>query len=321
MASNDEQTPIQTSAFWFEEAITPTLKLQTGLKRITFDEKSDFQHVQIIETESFGKTLVLDSKTQSALIDEYIYHETLVHPALLQHPNPKTVYIGGGGEFATAREVLKHKSVEKVVMVDIDEIVCNMCREQLPEWNKGVFEDPRMEVHYTDAHAFLKEYDGTFDVIIMDIADPIEAGPGYVLYTEEFYKFATTKLNAGGVFVTQSGPGSCYNWDECFSAIHQTLRTAFNCVVPFTVDIPSFGADWAFNLAFNTEGNVEEALEEIKERRSRENNAAIESRIEGTLRFYDGSSHLGLFGLNKSTRAGLAAEKRVITVDNPVFMF
>lgn len=314
------EQPTETSAFWFSENITPSLKLEAGLKRVTFDSNSDFQHVQVIETETFGKTLVLDGKTQSALIDEYIYHETLVHPAMLQHPNPKTVYIGGGGEFATAREVLKHKSVEKVIMVDIDEVVCNICREQLPEWNKGVFDDPRLEVHYTDAHAFLKKYDGTFDVIIMDIADPIEAGPGYVLYTKEFYQYATTKLNPGGVLVTQSGPGSCYNSDECFTAIHQTLRQAFNCVLPFSTDIPSFGTHWAFNMACNVNDPEETALH-VKEQRSSYTNKNIEARIDGELGFYDGASHLGLFGLSKGIRRHLATEKRIITVDNPVFMY
>lgn len=110
----------------FSENITPHLRLEAGLNRVLFDAQSDFQKVQIIETEPFGKTLVLDGKTQSALVDEHIYHETLVHAAMLQHPEPKTVYIGGGGEFATAREVLKHKSVTKVVMVDIDQVVCSI---------------------------------------------------------------------------------------------------------------------------------------------------------------------------------------------------
>ena len=131
------------------------------------------------------------------------------------------------------------------------QVVCDICREQLPEWNDGAFEDPRMETHYEDAHAFLKTYDGKFDVIIMDIADPIEAGPGYVLYTEEFYKFAVTKLNPGGMLVTQSGPGAMYNWGECFSTIHRTLRSAFDVVVPYAADVPSFGSNWAFNVAFN----------------------------------------------------------------------
>ncbi|CAH0474917.1 unnamed protein product [Peronospora belbahrii] len=308
-------------SFWYKELINQDLCLATSLKTIAFEAKSKFQTMQIIETHSFGKTLVLDGMTQSAKNDEAIYHETLVHPALLAHPNPKTVYIGGGGEFATAREVLKHKSVEKVVMVDIDELVCNMCRKEMPEWADGAFEDPRLEVYYTDAHAFLKQYDGTFDVIIMDIADPIEAGPGYVLYTEEFYKYALTKLNKGGYMVTQSGPGAVYNWDECFSSIYCTLKTNFNTVVPYSVDIPSFGCVWAFNMATNVEdGDGEAAVTAIRERSIATTNNLVQTRITKPLKFLDGVSHLGLFGLPKIVRESLEKETRIITVDNPVFI-
>lgn len=307
-------------SFWYKEALTEELYLSASLKKVTFEEKSPFQTMQIIETHSFGKTLVLDGKTQSAKTDEAVYHETLVHPALMAHPNPKTVYIGGGGEFATAREILKHKSVEKVVMVDIDELVCNMCRKEMPEWADGAFEDPRLEVHYTDAHAFLKQYDGTFDVIIMDIADPIEAGPGYVLYTEEFYQYAVTKLNKGGYFVTQSGPGALYNWDECFSAIYSTLKTSFNTVVPYTVDIPSFGCMWAFNMATNSDDA--DKVQSLREQSIAKTNEIVASRnLSKPLKFYDGISHLGLFGVPKPIRDSLEAETRIITVDNPVFMY
>lgn len=92
------------------------------MSKIYVDTKSKFQACQIIETLDHGKTLVLDGKTQSAANDEKVYHESLVHPAMMLHPNPKNVYIGGGGEGATMREVLRHKSVEKCVMVDIDEV-------------------------------------------------------------------------------------------------------------------------------------------------------------------------------------------------------
>jgi thermospermine synthase len=311
--------PLERS-FWYKESLTEDLYISSTLKKVLFEAQSPFQTMQVIETTAFGKTLVLDGKTQSAKSDEAVYHESLVHPALIAHPNPKTVYIGGGGEFATAREVLKHKSVEKVVMVDIDEAVCDLCRKELPEWSDGCFEDPRLEVHYTDAHAFLKQYDGTFDVIIMDIADPIEAGPGYVLYTEEFYKYAVTKLNKGGYFVTQSGPGALYNWDECFSAIYSTLKTAFNTVLPYTVDIPSFGCVWAYTMATNMDDAMA-AKKAIVERRIDETDALVAARVPKPLKFYDGVSHLGLFGVPKPIRDALETEKRVITVDNPVFMY
>ncbi|CAE7941831.1 speE, partial [Symbiodinium sp. KB8] len=160
---------------------------------------------------------------------------------MLAHGSPKSVYIGGGGELATARETLRWKTVEKVVMVDIDEIVVNVCKEQLPEWNDGCVEDPRLEVHYDDAKGFLERYEGKFDVIIMDIADPIE----------EFYDFAISKLNPGGVFVTQSGPGSFLVVDECGTVIHQTLKGAFQHVAHYAADVPSFGSNWGFNVAYN----------------------------------------------------------------------
>ena len=139
----DQQQPTMTSSFWFDEEVTPDLSMRMRLKTLTFDEQSDFQRVQVIETAEFGKTLVLDGKTQSAKVDEYVYHECLVHPAMLLHGNPKRVYIGGGGELATARECLKHRSVEKVVMVDLDKVVVDICREKLPEWNGGSTDDPR----------------------------------------------------------------------------------------------------------------------------------------------------------------------------------
>lgn len=120
------------------------------------------------------------------------------------------------------------------------------------------------------------------------------------------------------MIVTQSGPGSCYNWDECFSAIHQTLKSAFSSVIPFTTDIPSFGTNWAFNLAF--EGTDKDAVD-LVERSSSQTNDLIAERISGKLKFYDGVSHRGLFGVSKPVRDGLASEKRVITVDDPVFMY
>ena len=194
------------NGFWYEEQVTEELLLRMVFKKMMFDSESPFQRVQIIETVPFGKTLVLDDHTQSSAMDEHIYHECLVHPAMMAHGAPKTVFIGGGGEGATAREVLKWKSVEKVVMVDLDEVACKMCQEHLPEWNTGVYSDPRFEIHYEDAYAFLQNYSGPkFDVVIMDISDPIECGPGIGLYFKEFYAdVLLPQMSDDGVFVAQS---------------------------------------------------------------------------------------------------------------------
>ena len=312
-------------AFWFEENLTPVFSVKLGLLAITFEARSAFQRVQVIETAQFGRTLVMDGQTQSAEADEHIYHESLVHPAMLLHPNPKRVYIGGGGEFATAREVLRHASVEKCIMVDIDKVACDICREQLPEWNGGAYEDPRFEVHYTDAKQWLEDRpEEKFDVIVLDICDPIEAGPAYKLYTQEFYQFLKSRLNDNGVVVTQSGPGAVYNAkEECFTVIHNTIKSVFPNVVPYTTDVPSFGCNWGFNMAIV---NQQEALEaeaatNVLEMPIKDIDQRIKERIQTELKFLDGVSFKGLVGIPKNIREACLEETRVMTVDNPVFMY
>merc|ERR1719223_2002292 len=129
----------------------------------------------------------------------------LVPPAMLLHPTgAKNVYIGGGGEGSTAREVMRHKSVEKCVMVDIDEVVVDFCKKHLDE-NHAAFADPRLDLVIDDAKGWLERSELMFDVIIMDLDDPLEGGPCYQLYTTEFYQMLKSKLNPGGIVVTQSG--------------------------------------------------------------------------------------------------------------------
>uniref|UniRef100_A0A7S2SB40 thermospermine synthase n=1 Tax=Mucochytrium quahogii TaxID=96639 RepID=A0A7S2SB40_9STRA len=320
----EEERANEVDAFWFTEGLTEVFRVHLAMKSILFDARSDFQRVQVIETEQFGRTLVMDGQTQSAKADEHIYHESLVHPAMLLHENPKSVFIGGGGEFATAREILRHKSVEKCVMVDIDKVACDICREQLPEWNDGAYEDPRFSIEYTDAKKWLEDTEEKFDVIIMDICDPIEAGPGYKLYTSEFYNFLHSRLNPGGIFVTQSGPGAVYNaQNECFTVIHNTLQTAFDVVIPYSVDIPSFGCNWGFNLGFRS-SSPEAAKQNVLDSNIEEFNAQIEKRIMGgscTLKFLDGLAFRGIVGIPKEIRQQCIDEDRVMTIDNPVFMY
>lgn len=306
--------PAMTSSFWFEEGIVEdALTLRLKLKSIVHDAQSRFQRVQIIDTALFGKTLVLDGKTQSTRLDEAVYHESLVHPALLRHGNPERVYIGGGGELATARECLRHSTVKEVVMVDLDEMVVETCKAHMPEWNQGSTEDPRLSLVIGDARAhLLDECSGTFDCVVLDISDPIEAGPAVHLYTKDFYDLVKRKLRPGGVVVTQSGPASIFNYHECFSAINNTLKQSFAHVEAYTVDIPSFGSAWGFNVASDADLAACNIDDEIS------------ARVTGghaALQHYDAQTHAAMFNLNKQLRQGLKNEARVITEANPVFMY
>jgi spermidine synthase len=176
----------------------------------------------------------------------------------------------------------------------------------------------------------------TFDVIIMDISDPIEAGPGIMLYTKEFYEHALTRLNMPhGVFVTQSGtadiikpPGVSEDAPDpsCYGPILNTLGTVFDCAVPYSVNIPSFGDDWGFVMAFQApQGkSVQEAVQETCVPTPGIVDELISQDIEGgedALGHYDGTTHLRMFSLPKGVRRALKADDRIMTKDNPIFMF
>lgn len=273
---------------------------------------SEFQDVELVQTGPFGKVLLLDGKLQSAEADEHVYHECLVHPALLHHPNPKTVFIAGGGEGATARECLRHKSVEKVVMVDIDKVVCDFCEMHL-DANRAAFKDKRFQLVVDDARKQLVEWPGKFDVIIGDLADPVYGGPCYQLYTQDFYETVVKqKLNPGGIFVTQSGPAGYLTHTEVFTPINSTLRAVFPKVVPYAAHVPSFSDTWGWNMAFSD--GSQEILSEA------EVDARMAKRLTGESAFMDGATLKGCMNLNKKVRTAVANEKRIYTVDNPCFI-
>jgi len=279
----------------------------------------------VLELDGFGRVLVTDSFTQSAEVDEFIYHEALVHPAMCLHPNPKTVFIGGGGEMATAREVLRHKSVEKVVMVDIDQELVEFSREHLPEWGGSCWEDKRLEVHYEDARAYLqrckKEYKQSFDVVIMDICDPTRDSLAVKLYEEEFYRELQTcgALNEGFVLVTQSGPGGTCSVTEVGSVIHNTMSKVYKNTLFYYTTVSSFFDNWCFNLSFDT-FDEKKQVDPRKQSTEGVDKLLAERLNPDHLRFYDGQAHRGIFGLPKHIAAILKKETRVLTEKTPVFM-
>lgn len=259
---------------------------------------------------------MLDGKIQSASIDEYIYHESLVQPAMSLHPCPKRVFIAGGGEGATARELLRSKTVEVCTMVDIDQIVVETCKVHMPNHSAGAYDDPRMVLHHCDAGKFLEESpDASIDVLILDLADPVEGGPCFQLYTQEFYSTLTKKLAPNGILVTQSGPAGMLTAPEVFYPVVNTLKSVFKYVQPYTVFVPSFMDPYGFTMCSN-DLDVTKVDPAVIDQR-------IAERMDPTsLRFYDGQTHLGITSLSKDLRAALdAAAHQIITKDNPVFIF
>lgn len=300
----------QDNGFWFEEEIDQDLKWSFALNSVLYKGTSEYQDIVLLDTKRFGKALVIDGKMQSAEADEFIYHECLIHPAFLSHPKPKTVFIMGGGEGSAAREALKHRSIDKVVMCDIDQEVVDFCRKYLTV-NQEAFSHKKLELVINDAKAELEKRKEKFDIMVGDLADPVQGGPCYQLYTKSFYeKILKPRLTDNGIFVTQAGPAGIYTHKEVFSSIYNTVRQVFKYVVAYTAHVPSFADTWGWVMASDHPFSIN--AEDIDEK--------IQSQIEGDLFYLNGASLLSSTTLNKTLSQSLVQETHVYTEENARFL-
>ena len=195
----------QSAYKWCFETTTAVEGHAHAIIRTVFGLRTEFQLMEILETASYGKVLVLDGRIQSSVADDFIYHETLVHPAMIQHERPETALVIGGGEGATLREVLRYGSIRRVVMIDIDQAVIEACKVHLPEMHRGSFADERAELRFEDARAYLEATRERFDVAFIDLTEPMEEGPARFLFTREFYRLVSDRLTDRGLMAMQAG--------------------------------------------------------------------------------------------------------------------
>ncbi len=297
---------------WFFDKINRNLLQLHAVSDVLYSGHSKFQSIEILKSPAFGKLLVLDKKIQSAEVDEFIYHEALVHPPMLAHPKPERVFIAGGGEGATLREILKYPSVKKAVMVDIDADVIKVCRDLLPEYHAGAFDDKRTHVYNTDARKWLAESKDKFDVIIIDLTEPVEEGPAYLLYTREFYEIVLSKLTENGLISVQSGSTSYVELTN-IKAVARTLRSIFPIVRIYQADIPSFGGPWGFCVASMNIDPTRLSSKDVDNR--------INERGLANLKYYDGIAHKGMFTFPKHMRLALNKGGRLITDARPLYLY
>jgi spermidine synthase len=218
------------------------------LSGVVYSGRTAYQNVLIADSYNYGRVLMLDGAIQSSEDDEPLYHEMLVQPAMLRHPDPRDVLIIGGGEGATLREVLVHRSVKSATMVDLDREVVELCREHLGAWHRGAFDDPRARLVFDDGRKFLESDDGRYDVVIIDVVDMLDNGPAQALYTQEFYELLRGRVRQGAIVVVQ-GLEFSFMDDKAHAAMVRTLRTVFPEVHSYRVHIPSFLSAWGFIVA------------------------------------------------------------------------
>ncbi len=288
------------------EWITPSEGVIRPIGKVYVSSSSKYQEYLITELADLGKSLILDGKVQSSVSDEFWYHEALVHPTMLSHPNPRRVLIIGGGEGATAREVLKHCSVKEVMMVDLDYEVVKSCREYFGELHQGSFYDPRFELIISDGRVFVESLSKLFDVIIVDVVDPIEGGPATALYTEEFYRALKRILASNGIFVTQAVSPSLY--PRIHAIIRNTVTRVFRKVSSYITYVRSYNGLWGFVAGSDKYNPADLTKEEIEKR--------LSTRLCGKLKFYDSSTHQWMFNIPKPIRETLSRIKEYATDSN-----
>lgn len=182
---------------------THGFRMTYAVDKVLFEDKTEHQHMVLFENKFFGKILMLDGATQVTTKDEYVYHEMMTHVPIFAHGHAKSVLIIGGGDGGIAEEVLKHKSVERVVEVEIDEAVVEFSKKYFADMSISIYDDARFQVMIADGIDYVNTTSDRYDVIIVDSTDP--QGPGAVLFTKEFYASCHRCLNEGGILVTQNG--------------------------------------------------------------------------------------------------------------------
>jgi len=225
---------------WFCEGSVPGKRLGKVkhcflMDKLVFKGKTPYQDILILDNAVYGRVVVLDGIVQFSEKDEFIYHETISHPILFSHPNPRKVLIVGGGDGGVLREVLKHP-VKEVYLVDIDKKAAEIFKKYAPFVSQNSFGDKRAKVFFEDGRRFIKNFSDFFDVVIVDSNDP--AGPSLPLFSGNFYKDVAKALKKDGMMVTLVG--SFLDFETLIKATVGKLKNVFPRVQLYRTSIPCY---------------------------------------------------------------------------------
>jgi len=267
----------------FIETLYPDWGQTYSISKEILRETTEHQDLMIFENPMFGRVMTLDGIVMLTEADEPIYHEMLAHVPLFTHDNPSSVLIVGGGDGGILREVLKHSSIQRVVLVEIDGSVIEMSKKYFPKVSDGAFDDHRVEVIIQDASEYVRETSETFDVIICDSTDPV--GPGAVLFTSAFYADCKELLREKGIFVNQNGVPFLQTGELGLTLKNRSPH--FRYVGFYTAPVPTYvGGAMAFGWASDWEYQVTE--EELQKRAG---------SLAATLFYYTPAIHKASFAL------------------------
>lgn len=232
---------------WHLDYHTPTRGLTFACDEVLYTETSNYQKIEIVQSQDFGKVMLLDGVLMVTEKDEFVYHEMLSLPSLNTHPNPRNVLIIGGGDCGTLSRVLSHPGVEHVIQVEIDEMVSRVARLHFPQLCMAA-DDPRAELIFGDGIAFVKDQVEAYDVILIDSTDPV--GPAEGLFRKAFFGDCHRALKSDGILCLQSESPWIENLRDVIHIVNEDLKSLFEVVMPYTAAIQTYQAGlWMFQMA------------------------------------------------------------------------
>jgi len=232
---------------WFSERHTPHVKLSIKVERQLYSAQSEFQRIDVFDSQEFGRFLTLDGYMMLTEKDEFIYHDMITHVPMAVHPNPRKILIIGAGDGGVTRELTRYNHVEHIDLVEIDKMVIDVCKEYLPKTSCAL-DDPRVHIHYEDGLKYIRSCENEYDVIIVDSTDPF--GPGEGLFTKEFYGSCFKALRDDGIMVNQHESPF---YDEDVAAMqraHKRIKECFPISRVYQAHIPTYpSGHWLFGFA------------------------------------------------------------------------
>lgn len=232
---------------WFTEKHTENVQLSIKVDKQLYSSQSEFQRIDIFDSKEFGRFLTLDGYMMLTEKDEFIYHEMMVHVPMAVHPNVRRVLVIGGGDGGTVRELIRYPFIEQIDLVEIDEEVVEACKKHLQQTACG-FDDARVKCFYEDGLKYVRRFEDTYDLILVDSTDPF--GPGEGLFTKEFYGNCYKALKEDGIMVNQH-ESPFYPADAvAMQRAHKRIVESFPISKVYQAHIPTYpSGHWLFGFA------------------------------------------------------------------------
>ena len=270
---------------WFSEFHTEekNVKLSIKVDKQLYSGESEFQKIAIFESKEFGRFFTLDGYMMLTEKDEFIYHEMITHVPMAVHPNVETALIIGAGDGGVVRELARYAGIKMIDMVEIDEMVVEVCRKYLPQTACSL-DDERLTIHYEDGLKFIRRCEDKYDLIIVDSTDPF--GPGEGLFTKEFYGNCFKALKSDGVMVNQHESPFYPDDAAAMKRAHKRIIESFDISRVYQAHIPTYpSGHWLFGFA-------SKKRHPVRDLKSKEwNSLGIKTR------YYNTNLHRGAFYL------------------------